>query len=92
MVAISAYKVLTKAGYHVPKDIQLVGFDNIDLSRLMTPELTTVAQPITRMGEFTVKVLLDHIEEKEIKKNYVFDVELLERETTYKVMKYKGEK
>lgn len=84
MVAISAYKILIKAGYRVPEDIQLVGFDNIDLSRLMTPELTTVAQPITQMGEFAVKILLDHIAGKEIKQNYLFDVTLMKRETTYK--------
>lgn len=84
MAAIGAYKSLTKAGYKVPEDIQIVGFDNIDLSRLMTPEFTTIAQPITQMGEFAVKVLLDYIEKREIKKSYLFDVELIKRETTYK--------
>lgn len=82
MVAISAYKVLTKNGYRVPEDVQIVGYDDVTLASLVTPELTTIAQPIFEMGTVTANVLIDYIEKKPIKDNYHFDVELIKRETT----------
>ena len=80
MVAISIYKVLCRRGIRVPEDIQLVGYDNISLAHLMTPELTTVAQPIEKMGVKAVKMLI----RKETKgyKEYIFSPELISRETT----------
>jgi LacI family transcriptional regulator len=84
MVAISVYKVLTKKGYRIPEDIQLIGFDNINLSRLFTPEITTIEQPITRMGQEAVKVLIAYIEGREFKRQNVFPVTLIPRETTIK--------
>ncbi len=80
MVAISIYKVLCRRGIRVPEDIQLVGYDNISLAHLMTPELTTVAQPIEKMGVKAVKMLI----RKETKgyKEYIFSPELIIRETT----------
>ena len=82
MVAISVYKVLTKKGYRIPQDIQLIGFDNINLSRLFTPEITTIEQPIAQMGQEAVKVLTDYIEGREIRRQNVFPVRLIPRETT----------
>lgn len=80
MVAISIYKVLCRRNIRVPEDIQLVGYDNISLAHLMTPELTTVAQPIEKMGVKAVKMLI----QKEAKgyKEYIFSPELIIRETT----------
>ena len=84
MVAISAYKVLKRHGKAVPRDVQLIGFDNIKMSRLMTPELTTVAQPIAEMGARAAQILIDYIEGKEVPQKNIFEVKLLERETTEK--------
>lgn len=90
MVAISAYKVLTRQGKKVPDDIQLIGFDNIIMSQLMTPELTTVAQPIRDMGVKSAQVLIDYIEGKDVPEKNVFEVKLIERETTKKKGKGNG--
>lgn len=87
MVAISAFKVLTRHGKAVPEDVQLIGFDNIKISGLLTPELTTVAQPIARMGARAAQILIDHIEGKKVPQKNIFEVKLLNRETT----KRKGE-
>ncbi len=84
MAAISAYKVLTRHGKKVPEDVQLIGFDNIMMSRLMTPELTTVAQPIAEMGAKAAQILIDHIEGKEVPQKNIFEVKLINRETTKK--------
>lgn len=82
MVAISVYKVLSKQGYQIPEDIQIVGFDNIRFSYLCTPELTTVAQPIREMGMMAAGIIIRHVDGVEYQKKNVFDVELVERETT----------
>ncbi len=82
MVAISAYKVLNKHGLRVPEDIQLIGFDNIKISQLMTPELTTIEQPIAEMGARATEILIDYIEGRKVKSEHVFQVALIERETT----------
>lgn len=82
MVAISVYKVLHAHGIRVPRDIQLIGFDNITLSRLVTPEITTVAQPIAAMGRAAVRVLTEYIAGEAINCRNIFPVELIKRETT----------
>lgn len=82
MAAISVYKILKKHGYQVPGDIQIIGFDNINLSSLVTPELTTIGQPIKEMGTAAVQMLLEHLQQKEVKKQNIFPVELIIRETT----------
>lgn len=81
MVAISVYKVLVREGIWIPQDIQLIGFDNISLSRLMTPELTTISQPIGEMGKAAVEALIDAVEGKQPGRK-IFEVELIKRETT----------
>ena len=82
MVAISVYKELHRKGIRVPEDIQLIGFDNISLSSLFTPEITTIAQPIKRMGQDAVRMLTEYVAGAQINRNKVFDVKLIKRDTT----------
>lgn len=82
MVAISIYKILHRKGIKVPQNIQLIGYDNIYLSSLMTPEFTTVAQPIDRMGVKAVKLLIEEKEESIGVKEFIFSPKLIVRETT----------
>lgn len=83
MVAISIYKVLHKKGIRVPKQIQLIGYDNIYLSELMTPALTTVAQPIDEMGVKAVDLLIHRDETADnAQSEFVFFPKLVARETT----------
>lgn len=82
MVAISVYKELHRKGIRVPEDIQLIGFDNISLSSLFTPEITTIAQPIKKMGQDAVRMLTEYVAGAQINRNKVFDVKLIKRDTT----------
>lgn len=61
LMAIGAMGVLREAGLRVPDDISLVGFDDIHLASLVTPALTTVAQPVAELGTGAVRLLLDQI-------------------------------
>lgn len=87
MVAISVYKVLHKTGIKVPEQVQLIGFDNIDLGWIMTPELTTITQPAELMGRKAMEAIRENIDHKSLKGEYTFDVELIQRETTKGVRK-----
>lgn len=82
MVAISTYKVLRKQGYRVPEDVQIVGYDNIRFSRLFTPEVTTISQPIKEMGKMAVQIIISYINGNPVQQNNRFEVELIIRETT----------
>lgn len=84
MVAISVYKVLTKLGYRIPEDVQLVGFDDIRFGRLFTPEITTVSQSIREMGMMAAGIIIRHVDGEVYQKENIFPVKLVQRETTEK--------
>jgi LacI family transcriptional regulator len=60
-MAIGAMRELQAAGIRVPADIAVTGFDDIHLSALVTPSLTTVHQPIRLAGERSCALLLERI-------------------------------
>lgn len=82
-VAISIYKVFHGKGIRVPEDIQLIGFDDIRLASLVTPELTTIAQPIEDIGKKAAELIINKAVTDE-SKEYVFDTKLVVRQTTMK--------
>lgn len=71
VMAIGGMKYLLRNGYKIPKDISILGFDNINISSFMEPELTTVAQPISKMGEESIKLLLKLINKEKVSKNII---------------------
>jgi DNA-binding LacI/PurR family transcriptional regulator len=58
MGAISAFQ---EAGLHVPNDVSVVGFDDIKMAAYSNPSLTTVRQPLLKMGEISARSLLSQI-------------------------------
>lgn len=62
--AIAAIRVMQDAGLQVPSDISVVGFDDIQAAAYTNPSLTTVRQPLRKMGEIAASTLLDRIEER----------------------------
>jgi len=61
-MAIGALKGLREAGLRVPQDVALVGFDDVPAASVIEPTLTTVRQPIERLGSTAVEVLLSVLE------------------------------
>lgn len=56
--ALGAIAAGSAAGLRVPDDLSVVGYDDIALSRWMSPQLTTVHQPLKRMGEEATRLAL----------------------------------
>lgn len=80
-MALGGMKALLRAGYKIPEDIAIMGFDNITISSLVEPELTTVGQPIYHMGKEACELLISVIENKNQKKEIYFHTELIIRDT-----------
>lgn len=82
MIAISAYKILRSRGIRVPEDVQIIGFDDIGFSSLVSPEITTIHQPIGEMGKRAMEIIFHYIAGEAYEEKNIFDVTLVERETT----------
>jgi LacI family transcriptional regulator len=82
LIAISAMRCLSSRGVGVPDDVCVTGFDNIRWADLVTPRLTTIAQPLGAIGARAVEMLLERIEGQNVAPaRTVFDVELVERDS-----------
>jgi len=60
--AIGAIWAFHEAGVRVPEDVSVVGFDDVPSAAFNSPALTTVRQPLQRMGQIAAKTVIDLIE------------------------------
>ena len=82
-LAIHAQNILQKLGRTVPAEVQIVGFDNIVYTTLVSPTITTIEQPIRRMGELALESLVKLLNDEPLPDFHsVLDVKLIEREST----------
>ncbi len=81
--AIGAMWALREAGFRVPHDVSVVGFDDIPGAAYANPGLTTVRQPLLRMGEIAAQTLVSQIEEHgEYVPEIAIEPEFVVREST----------
>lgn len=81
--AIGAMRALHEAGLHIPRDVSIVGFDDIPAAEFHYPSLTTIRQPLHRMGELAVEMLVERIENgKEPEREIAVQPEIVVREST----------
>ncbi|WP_033541366.1 LacI family DNA-binding transcriptional regulator [Planococcus sp. CAU13] len=81
LLAIGALKEINAAGLNVPGDMAVIGFDKIDFSNMTNPTLTTVAQPMYKMGTAAAKMLIEKIKGGNVD-SVILDFELVIREST----------
>ena len=73
---------LRKSGVNVPKDISVVGFDDISLCSMITPALTTIHQDINLKGKLAVDFMVQKLEGKAPDKTeIILPTRLVERES-----------
>lgn len=62
LLAVGALKACLRAGVEVPAEMSLVGCDDIEMARFVTPELTTVAVPARELGARAARLLLRRLD------------------------------
>lgn len=82
LIAINAIHFLAEHKVHVPDDVSITGFDDISWARIVTPRLTTIAQPLAAIGTRAVELLQERMSGSSIpSRATVFDVTLVERDS-----------
>jgi LacI family transcriptional regulator len=82
LMAIGLIEGLLTAGARVPEDVSVVGIDDIMLSRLTRPKLTTVATPTAAAGRAAVDMLLAHGDDRRSTAHLHLQTELVIRDST----------
>lgn len=81
--AVGAMAAIQESGRRVPRDISVVGYDGMALGALRTLSLTTVAQPLSRMGALAAQRLFQRIEQPDQRAQHLHvDAALVVRGTT----------
>ena len=65
LLALGALKQALTSGLFVPGDVSVMGCDDIEMARLVSPELTTIAMPARELGARGARLLLSHIEHRD---------------------------
>ena len=82
-LAIGAIKALQEAGYAVPKDVKVTGFDNIDKASFISPSLSTISVDWYGYGKRVAKYAIDVINKENVEEAlYVNSANVIEREST----------
>ncbi len=79
LLAVGIMSGLFKKGLRVPEDISIIGFDDLYLSSITSPQLTTIHQDIVEKGRVAASMLIDTIQKKEVQREFIMPVSLIER-------------
>lgn len=80
LIAFGAYQAFKEAGLEIPGDVSVVGFDDIEFSKYLSPPLTTVGQPISAIGRQAARTILRAAKASRPEQNHViFPVRLMRR-------------
>ena len=72
-------------GVRVPEDMSIIGFDDLPISRMVSPALTTIHQDIAAKGEKAVDMVLDAMVTPEKRQSETLPVRLVERDTVRRI-------
>lgn len=82
IVAVGAWRTLLTHGFRIPEDVSLIGFDNIEMGRLLLPPLTTIAQDISALGAHAAELLLNPTELPAHARSAIITPQLIHRGST----------
>ncbi len=82
-MAVGAIHIIQDYGFNVPQDIEVMGFDNIPISSMVRPLLSTVSQPQYDIGAVAMRFLTKHMNEEPIEdQRVILEHELIMRKST----------
>lgn len=77
---------LHESGKRIPEDISVIGFDDINICRLITPQLTTIHQNPAEKGRVAVEFMIKRLQNEPIERNeIILPVSLVERDSVKKI-------
>lgn len=82
LIAACIVEVSNTLEKKIPEDLKIVGYDDTFIASLITPALTTIRQPIERIGELAVEIILNQINGTEVNMANILPIDLIERRTT----------
>ena len=86
LMAMGAIMAVRELGLGCPEDVSVVGFDNLDLVDLLQPPLTTVQQPVYRLGVTATQLLIQRITGlKDAPREILLETELIRRSSVMRM-------
>jgi DNA-binding LacI/PurR family transcriptional regulator len=85
LIALGAMRVVQEAGLHIPRDVAMIGFDDIDETRYTLPSLSTINPGREKIAEVSIEYLVDRIANPASTlpaRHYFADFVVVEREST----------
>lgn len=86
-MTLGAIIAINELGIKIPDDLSFIGFDNLQLSRVVVPKLTIVDQPLDEIGKNTADLMLIRLGESDTnsKKTIQLTTKLIERESVKEI-------
>lgn len=81
IMAIGAMNALKDLGFSIPEDVSIIGFDDISISRYLSPKLTTMHCDFRRIANACVESVISLIDGTDMQRHKEIPVEFVERET-----------
>lgn len=82
IIAAYAVKECAAAGKRIPADVKIIGYDDINAAKWMTPEITTLKQPIAEIGKTAVDLIVKQMNQEPFEAENILPVTMIERATT----------
>jgi LacI family transcriptional regulator len=84
LIAVGALQVALDEGIAVPRDVAIIGHDDVPIASIVRPQITTIRQPLDQLGAEAVKTLLERLEDpKRPRRDVSIDVELVVRGSSF---------
>ncbi|GIO87636.1 LacI family transcriptional regulator [Paenibacillus faecis] len=81
IIAAFAIKECKRVGKKVPEEVKIIGYDDVSAARWVTPELTSIRQPVDEMGKLAVDLLCRQVEGENVDFANILPVELIVRDS-----------
>ena len=92
LMAIGVYRYAHEKGYHIPKQLSVVGFDDISLAAYTNPPLTTVRQFKHEMGSMAARLLLERMTQRDLAPRHeILDTQFVVRDSTARSPQFERE-
>jgi len=85
LIAAGVLTGMHQRSISIPQDVSVLGFDNLPVSRMVYPALSTVDQAIRAKGQLAGKLVLDLLEGRSIARETLMDVTIIERQSVGRV-------